>query len=100
LKGRAKVTINGVSQIVTNNDGECTFRKYDVHDFCRADGGKTRERAAVVEEDGEVVVEEWTDPGNSISSIRKWALTEVQRMGSRKFSSFVTCTLPSPMSLT
>ena len=56
LKGKAKVTINGKSRIVGTNDGILTFEKYDIHDFCPA-------RAAGEEGDGEVLVEEWTDPG-------------------------------------
>jgi hypothetical protein len=71
LKGRAKVTINGVSRVVTKDDGECTFRKYDVHDFCRADGGKKGSNRGEGEDDGEVIVEEWTDPGTSNLPPRK-----------------------------
>ncbi len=58
LKGRAKVTINGISQVVGPKDGILTFEKFVIHDFCAARGEET-------ESGGEVWVEEWTDPGNA-----------------------------------
>ena len=61
LRGKAKVTINGVSRIVGPEDGMLTFERYVIHDFCaaRVDGEHS---------DEEVWVEEWTDPGKLANS--------------------------------
>jgi len=54
LQGRVKFTINGTAKVIGPEDGVHTIRKYEVHDFCRADGGAG---------DEDVSVEEWTEPG-------------------------------------
>lgn len=54
LQGRLKVIINGHTRLVGAEDGFVTFEKYAVHDFWRADGVE-----------GDVVIEEMTDPGES-----------------------------------
>jgi uncharacterized cupin superfamily protein len=56
IKGRVKFTIGGVVSVKGPEDGVVTFPKYVVHDFCRAD----------VDGEGDVVIEEWTDPGTSM----------------------------------
>ncbi|KAI1613930.1 hypothetical protein EDD36DRAFT_486710 [Exophiala viscosa] len=53
LHGRVKFTINGTAKVIGPEDGVQIIRKYEVHDFCRADGGAG---------EGDVTVEEWTEP--------------------------------------
>ncbi|KAI1622510.1 hypothetical protein EDD37DRAFT_667332 [Exophiala viscosa] len=58
LHGRVKFTINGTAKVIGPEDGVQIIRKYEVHDFCRADGGAG---------EGDVTVEEWTEPGKNIA---------------------------------
>lgn len=60
LRGRVKVTINGVEGVKGPEDGVATFQLFDVHDFARADGGTETDGEG---DEGDVIVEEWTDPG-------------------------------------
>lgn len=59
-KGRAKVTIGDVTRIYGAEDGALTFPKYTIHNFCRADEGKSTGEGG---DSDDVVIEEWTDPG-------------------------------------
>lgn len=59
IKGRAKVVLNGVAIVVTEEDGRQEVPRGVVHEFMRADEGKDVGNGG---EEGDVVVEEWTDP--------------------------------------
>ncbi|KAJ9606171.1 hypothetical protein H2200_009132 [Cladophialophora chaetospira] len=65
LQGRLKLTLNGVVSIKGPEDGVVTFQKFEVHDFCRADGGAAEGEG----DDGDVVVEEWTDPEDGFKEV-------------------------------
>lgn len=57
LRGRARITVNGVTKIYGPSDGVVTFEKFDVHDFSRADANTGQA------DDGPLEVMEWTDLG-------------------------------------
>lgn len=61
LKGRVRFIIDGKSWVVAASDGEQTVRKYAVHEFMRADVDVADES----KDEGDVVVQEWIDPGTS-----------------------------------
>lgn len=56
--GRARVVLNGKARIVTSEDGPQEVRKGVVHEFMRADRGAMGPDG----DEGDLVVEEWTDP--------------------------------------
>ena len=57
LEGRARLVVDGVARVVTKRDGEVRIEKGRVHEFMRADLGRGGG------DDGDVVVQEWVDPG-------------------------------------
>lgn len=59
VQGRAWVSLNGVVKEVGVGEGSVRFELRDVHTFGRADRGRKGEDAS--QED--VVLEEWTEPG-------------------------------------
>ena len=87
VKGRAKVTIDGKSRLVGPEDGMMTFEKLQIHDFERAD--KVGKRGEDWEAE-DVVIEEWTDPGE-LTALLAPAADVRQRMASRKCSSITSC---------
>ena len=60
LRGRVLVRLDGVSRIVTPEDGSVKVEKFVVHEFMRADRDKPDDE----KDDGEVITEEWTDPAD------------------------------------
>ncbi|KAK4947776.1 hypothetical protein LTR10_013284 [Elasticomyces elasticus] len=60
LQGQVKFTIDGTAKVIGPEDGVHTIRKYEVHDFCRADGGSG---------DEDVMVEEWTEPDDGFKQV-------------------------------
>lgn len=57
LRGRIIVVLNGRSKVITAEDGPQVVEKFVVHEWMRADRGSD------AKDEGEVIVEEWTDPG-------------------------------------
>jgi mannose-6-phosphate isomerase-like protein (cupin superfamily) len=58
-QGRMRLRLNGEMRIVTPKDGEVVIKRGVVHDFWRADVDAGSEG----KEEGDVVVEEWMEPG-------------------------------------
>lgn len=59
LEGRVRFLLGGDAQTVTKADGEQTVPKFAVHEFMRAD----IDAPDGEQDDCDVVVEEWVDPG-------------------------------------
>lgn len=59
VQGRAWVSLNGVVKEVGVGEGSVRFELRDIHTFGRADRGRKSENAGLED----VVIEEWTEPG-------------------------------------
>lgn len=65
VSGRLLVRLDGVDRVVTPADGPQTIEKFVVHEFMRADAyGYAGEG-----EEEDVVVEEWTEPGDGVKQV-------------------------------
>ena len=63
IQGRVLLKVEGQGRIITPENGVQTIQEREVHEFLRADWDQPEEG----KEEGEVVVEEWTDPGTAYS---------------------------------
>ncbi|KAK4917341.1 hypothetical protein LTR66_016949, partial [Elasticomyces elasticus] len=65
LEGRVLVRLDGYSKIVTATDPSQQVDKFVIHEFMRADMDATSDQ----KDDGDVVIEEWTDPADGTKHV-------------------------------
>lgn len=65
LKGQVLIRLDGVSKLVTPEDGPQRVDRFVVHEFMRAD----RSKQDAEKDPGEVVTEEWTDPEDGVKHV-------------------------------
>lgn len=68
VSGRLLIRLNGVEKVVTPSDGPQVVDKGVVHEFMRADVHGYPLKAGQ-EDEGDVVVEEWTDPADGMKHV-------------------------------